>query len=183
MLLAAPTAAGELVHVVQHGFRPCSEYCQQGLDGAVRLANCINLADQLRMHAAIEHASASSSSSSSSSGSGGCVLEGQLLVCKVDLGSALQEAEGKVQLAAKAGESSPQPKHVALLQQTTVSYHKNEFCTGGDVTIMAWHIIAQYTVAAAHGVMLHPAQVCTLVWLLQAASFLARMGCCSQLPA
>jgi hypothetical protein len=93
------------MHVVQHGFRPCSEYSAQGLDGAVRLANCVNLADQLRMHLAIQNSSAGAGTNSSgSSSSSGCVLEGQLLVCKVHLGGALQEAEGKVQLSAKASE-------------------------------------------------------------------------------
>ncbi|WIA10534.1 hypothetical protein OEZ85_010722 [Tetradesmus obliquus] len=77
-----PAMPGELMHVVQHGFRPCSNYRQQGLDGAVRLANCVNLADQLRMHVAIEQAS-STSGSGGSSGSSKCVLEGQLLVCKL----------------------------------------------------------------------------------------------------
>jgi hypothetical protein len=91
------------MHVVQHGFRPCSEYSAQGLDGAVQLANCVNLADQLRMHHAIQQSSAGAGTNGSSSSSA-CVLEGQLLVCKVHLGGALQEAEGKVQLSAKAGE-------------------------------------------------------------------------------
>jgi hypothetical protein len=100
---AGSAAAGELMHVVQHGFRSCSDYSSQGLDGAVRLANCVNLADQLRMHLAILQASAGTAGSASSSSSG-CVLEGQLLVCKVHLGGALQEAEEKVQLAATAGE-------------------------------------------------------------------------------
>lgn len=105
MHTSALPAAGELMHVVQHGFRPCSNYRQQGLDGAVRLANCVNLADQLRMHVAIEQAS-STSDSGGSSGSSKCVLEGQLLVCKVDLGGVLQEAEGAVQISARTGEQA-----------------------------------------------------------------------------
>jgi hypothetical protein len=92
------------MHVVQHGFRPCSEYSAQGLDGAMRLANCVNLADQLRMHLAIQQTNTGAGTNSAGSSSSACVLEGQLLVCKVHLGGALQEAEGKVQLSAKAGE-------------------------------------------------------------------------------
>lgn len=91
------------MQVVQHGFRPCGEYSAQGLDGAVRLANCVNLADQLRMHAAMEQHASACGGASIGSGTG-CVLEGQLLVCKVHLCGTVQEAEGKVQLSAKAGE-------------------------------------------------------------------------------
>jgi hypothetical protein len=42
------------------------------------------------------------------------VLEGQMLVCKVDLGGGLQEAEGKVHLTAKAGEQACCRAHTSV---------------------------------------------------------------------
>lgn len=108
LLLLLLVTAGELLRVAQQGFRSCAEYSSLGLDGAVRLANCVNLADQLRMHAALEQAAANSSGGSSSSSGLGSILEGQLLVCKVHLGGILQEAEGHVQLAATNPGNQPQ---------------------------------------------------------------------------
>eukprot|EP00879_Flechtneria_rotunda_P020303 GHRR01021351.1.p1 GENE.GHRR01021351.1~~GHRR01021351.1.p1 ORF type:complete len:647 (+),score=280.15 GHRR01021351.1:1761-3701(+) len=99
-----PALPGELMGVVQHGFRSSAEYNSMGLDGAVRLASCINLADQLRIQQQQQLGPNAVAKTGSSNAPGSGLLVGQLLVCKVQLGGALQEAEGQVQLLTKAGE-------------------------------------------------------------------------------
>lgn len=49
-----PALPDEVGRVVREGFRPAAETAALGLDGAVRLANCVNLADAARLHSAVE---------------------------------------------------------------------------------------------------------------------------------
>lgn len=107
-------AAGELMRVVQTGFRTPAEYGSLGLDAAVRVSNCVNLADQLRLQYSVQQAAeaASAGDTISSGCSGPQVLEGQLLVCKVLLTGVLQEAEGHVQLVSRLGKTRQQVEYM-----------------------------------------------------------------------
>ncbi|KAF8068426.1 LRRC9 [Scenedesmus sp. PABB004] len=84
-----PGLPGDLLRVAQAGFRPPAEECAAlGLDGAVRLASCVELADQPRLAAAL----------AGSGAPGAAPLEGQLLVCRALLGGATREAGGCAEL-------------------------------------------------------------------------------------
>lgn len=49
-----PALPDEIGRIIQDGFRAPGELVECGLDGAVRLANCVNLADAPRLHAQVQ---------------------------------------------------------------------------------------------------------------------------------
>lgn len=95
------------MRIVQAGFRAPADYSSLGLDEAVRVSSCVNLADQLMLQYNLAQAQAVAGAKDTPSS--GCdhpqVLEGQLLLCKVLLGGVLQEAEGHVQLINRLGKA------------------------------------------------------------------------------